>query len=368
MPVSPMAAAALSNSLPSDSWNFSSTPGMLPFPVRQRLADELAAPGRCAALDTYHRSGGFAELRQGVLHGLRQLCGLPDGYEVLLLQGGASMQFFTLPLNMCRPGDSALYLNSGYWSQRAAAAAAGVGIEVTELPLAEGASLPLRLDADDAGYVFYVDNETADGIEFPCCPVQGCDKLVADLSSNFMSRPFSFAGHAAVFAGAQKNLGIAGLTVVILDQSRPWSLPEGMPAILDYSVQAQAGSLYNTPVLMAWHVLKLVLEWLAEQGGVEAMARLNRRKSGLLYDALDASSFYRTSVPSGLRSRVNVTFELHQEKLLPLFLEEAERAGFHGLAGHRHAGGVRAALYNAMPARGVEELVCFMREFERRHG
>ena len=368
MPVSPMAAAAPSSSVVSDSWNFSSTPGILPFPVRQRLADELVGAGPCAALDIYHRSSDFAELRQSVLHDLRRLCGLPDGYQILLLQGGASMQFFTLPLNICRPGDTALYLNSGYWSRRAAAAAASVGIEVTELPQTEAAALPLRLDVEDASYVFYVDNETADGIEFPCCPVQGCDKLVADLSSNFMSRPFSFAGHAAVFAGAQKNLGIAGLTVVILDQSRPWSLPEGMPAILDYSVQMEVGSLYNTPVLMAWHVLKLVLEWLSEQGGVEAMARLNQRKSDLLYDAIDATSFYKAMVPSGLRSRVNVTFELHQENLLPLFLEEAEAAGFHGLAGHRHAGGVRAALYNAMPVRGVEELVSFMREFERRHG
>ena len=263
-----------------DSWNFASTPGMLPHPVRQRLSDEFAAPGHCVPLETYHWDHAFAGLQQELIQLLRQLCDLPGNCEILLLQGGASTQFFALPLNVGGAGKEAVYIETGYWSQKAAAAAASLGLKVSSYQLAEDMSLPLPPGiAAGTEYVFYVDNETADGIEFPCCPVADCDILVSDMSSNFMSRPFSFAGHSAIFAGAQKNLGIAGVTVVLLDNTRRWSVPGNFPEILDYSVQVRQGSLYNTPVLMSWYVMKLVLEWIEEQGGLAAHGGLVTGKS-----------------------------------------------------------------------------------------
>lgn len=353
----------------SSHWNFASTPGMLPPPVRQQLAMEFAADSFCTPLETYHRSKAFAELHESLLAKLRRLCALPEHCRLLLLQGGASMQFFMLPLNICRVGAKALYLGNGYWSGRAAVAATSLGIDVCKHNLGPDPSLPINLAGlGSLRYVFYVDNETADGIEFPCCPVAGRNDLVADMSSNFMTRPFCFDGHAAIFAGAQKNLGIAGLTVVLLDGNRSWSVAENMPQFLDCSVQMKAGSLYNTPVLMSWYVASLVLDWIEAQGGLDEMARRNQAKSQLLYSVLDASSFYQNRVAKTMRSRMNATFCLDDAQLLPSFLAQAEAAGLHGLAGHRHLGGLRAALYNAMPLCGVEALVAFMQEFERRYG
>ena len=353
--------------------NFGPGPAMLPRPVLQRIAEELRAPEGLPVLELHHRDPAFAALAERLESRLRELLALPAACRVLFLQGGASAHFALAPLNFLRGGASADYLHTGYWSGRAFAeaqrlrrarlAASGRGQGFCAIPPRE----EWRLDPE-AAYVFCTANETVEGIEFPSLPEVGAVPLVADMSSNFLSRPVALRG-GLVFAAAQKNLGIPGLSVAIIGEGMlDGSAPPELPSLCDYRLLAEHRSLYNTPATFSWYVAVLMLDWLREQGGLAVIAEKNRRNAELLYATIDASGLYSNEVAADCRSRMNVVFRLVVPELTESFLERAGREGLLGLAGHRSRGGLRASLYNAMPEQGVRALCGFMEEFERRHG
>ncbi|HTL90921.1 MAG TPA: 3-phosphoserine/phosphohydroxythreonine transaminase, partial [Steroidobacteraceae bacterium] len=305
---------------------------------------------------------------------VRELLGVPRNYRVLFLQGGASGQFAAVPLNLARADSTVDYINTGHWSNRAVREAqrytARVNIAADEAA-SRYTSVPapqaLRL-TPDAAYVHYTPNETIGGVEFPYIPETGSVPLVADMSSTLLSRPLEVARFGLIYAGAQKNIGPAGLVVVIVRDELTGHARPGTPAVWDYRAMAQEGSLLNTPATFAWYVAGLVLRWLKAQGGLAAMAAHNRAKAQLLYETIDSSGFYRNPVALDCRSWMNVPFTLADARLDEPFLAGARAAGLVNLAGHRSVGGMRASLYNAMPLAGVEALVAFMRDFSRRHG
>jgi phosphoserine aminotransferase len=305
---------------------------------------------------------------------LRELLAVPADYHVLFLQGGATGQFAAVPLNLARADSTVDYLNTGHWSQKARLEAQRYSARVnvvadeaasryTTVPAPDA----LRL-TPDAAYVHYTPNETIGGVEFPYIPETGSVPLVADMSSTILSRPLEVARFGLIYAGAQKNIGPAGLVVVIVRRDLVGRARAGTPAVWDYQAMAQEGSLLNTPATFAWYVAGLVLRWLKRQGGLAAMAAHNRAKAQLLYDTIDASGFYRNPVDAHCRSWMNVPFTLADARLDEAFLAGARSGGLVNLAGHRSVGGIRASLYNAMPFAGVEALVAFMRDFARRHG
>ena len=356
--------------------NFSAGPSALPAPVVQRIRDDLPDWNGTGAsvVELSHRGGPFMAFASGFEARLRRLLEVPERHRVLFLQGGAQMQFAAVPLNLAgKAGATACYVDTGAWSVRAIAEARRYcEVHVAASSEADGyRSIPPRADWDvapDAAYLHYVDNETIAGVEFPDVPDASGVPLVADMSSNILSRRIDVGRFGVIYAGAQKNLGVSGLTVVIvredlLERSHPLT-----PTVIRYASQAAADSMANTPCTFAWYVASLVLEWIEDQGGVEAVAERNRRKAGRLYGSIDASGLYANRVAVGSRSRMNVSFELADPALDPVFLEEAEREGLAGLKGHRALGGMRASIYNAMPERGVERLVSFLEDFERRHG
>jgi phosphoserine aminotransferase len=305
---------------------------------------------------------------------LRELLAVPADYHVLFLQGGATGQFAAVPLNLARADSTVDFLNTGHWSQKASreaqrytarvnVAADEAASRYTTVPAQEA----LRL-TPDAAYVHYTPNETIGGVEFPYIPETGSVPLVADMSSTILSRPLEVARFGLIYAGAQKNIGPAGLVVVIVRHDLVGKARAGTPAVWDYQAMAQERSLLNTPATFAWYVAGLVLRWLKRQGGLAAMAAHNRAKAQLLYDTIDASGFYRNPVDVHCRSWMNVPFTLADAQLDEPFLAGARAAGLVNLAGHRSVGGMRASLYNAMPFAGVEALVAFMRDFARRHG
>ena len=356
---------------PAAGFDYNSSPGPLPAPVRARLRAALAG-GTDSPLSMYHRGASFTALAERLEEKLRRALEVPAHYHVLFLQGGASAQFAMVPLNLCggRPAD---YLHTGYWSGRALREAEHLGCAArcaatcaTAGPRAIPARATWRLGAD-AAYLYYADNETADGVEFPA-PPQAEVPLVADMSSSLLTRRVDVGRHGLIFAGAQKNLGLPGLTLVLVRPELLRPVPAGIPSLYDYRLHAQHRSLYNTPVTLSWCVAEWMLDWIEEQGGTESMQVENRRKADLVYAALDAGGLYRSGVTRACRSRVNVVFDLGMPGLRSLFLEEAAREGLHGLAGHRSRGGLRAALYNAMPVAGARTLASFLTEFERRHG
>lgn len=352
-------------------WNFSAGPAMLPAPVVARARAELAdcRGTGMSVMEWSHRSAEFVALLQETEARLRAAMGIPDTHRVLFLQGGATLQFSMLAMNLMG-GRSADYLHTGHWGSKAIEEARRVGSVRLATDSAPGRFTRIAPQAEwsldpDAAYLHYTPNETIAGVEFHSVP-DSTVPLVADLSSSILSRPFDVSRHALIYAGAQKNLGPAGLTVVILREDVLATLPKGTPAMLDYRahLKAQDGLLNTPPTFSIW-LLNLVLDWLAAEGGVTVMAQRNAAKAAKLYAYLDGSGFYSNPVDPACRSRMNVPFLVAEPRLEARLLAAAREAGLVNLEGHRSVGGFRASLYNAMPEAGVDALIEFLREFAR---
>ena len=354
-------------------YNFSAGPAVLPAPVLEHVGAELTDLGESgmSIVEISHRGSAFRKIAEKTEADLRRILAIPDDYRVLFMQGGATLQFAAVPLNLTPAGGSSDHLITGEWSRRAAAEAAKFGsVNVA----ADGALSGYRTIPDrdhwsldpHATYVAHATNETINGVEFPAAPDAGDVPLVADMSSTILSRPIAVGDYGLIYFGAQKNLGPAGLTIVIIrDDLIGHARPE-TPTILDYAEMARSGSLLNTPPTFSWYVAGLVLEWIEAEGGLIAMAARNQRKKDLLYAAIDASDLYVNDVEEAYRSWTNVPFRLTDPSLEAAFLGEAEQAGLMNLKGHRSVGGMRASLYNAMPEDGVAALIDFMEDFARR--
>jgi len=356
-------------------YNFCAGPAALPTAVLERAGKELADwHGKgMSIMEMSHRSKEYVGVAEKAEQDLRDLMAIPDNYKVLFMQGGASSQFTMIPMNLLRGGSKADYINTGQWSSKAIkeakrycevnVAASTEGNNFTSAP----AQSELSLSAD-AAYVHYTPNETIGGVEFDYIPDVGDKPLVADYSSSILSEPVDVSKFGLIYAGAQKNIGPAGLCVVIVREDLLGNTIAGTPTMFDYKVAADNGSMYNTPPTYSWYLAGLVFEWLKEQGGVEAMAELNRRKAEKLYGFIDTNDFYANPVAKNNRSRMNVPFTLADAALDKTFLAESEQAGLMNLAGHRSVGGMRASIYNAVPEEGVDALIAFMADFAKRHG
>jgi phosphoserine aminotransferase len=354
--------------------NFSPGPAVLPLEVLEQAQGELLdwKGGGMSVMEISHRSKAFMDVAAEAETDLRDLLVIPANYKVLFLQGGASAQFSLVPMNLGQARSTADYVNTGHWSERAIAEArrycrvliAGdAGGDYTRTPPQSELQF-----SDGAAYVHYTPNETISGVEFQYVPRTRGAPLVADLSSSILSQPLDVSQFGLIYAGAQKNIGPSGLTVVIVrDDLIGHARPE-TPRVFDYRAVADNQSMLNTPPTFAWYMAGLVFKWLKRGGGLPATAERNRIKAEALYAAIDASQLYQNSVAKDARSRMNVTFTLNAPELDAAFLAEAAGAGLQGLKGHRVLGGMRASLYNAMPLSGVEALIAFMREFERSHG
>jgi len=355
-------------------FNFSAGPAALPLPVLEQARDELLDwQGGVSVMEISHRSKAFMAVAERAEADLRELLAIPSIYRVLFMQGGATGQFAAVPLNLSHPGARADYVHTGHWSERAIKEARRfLGVDIAADEAASNyATVPdpssLRLTRG-AAYVHYTPNETIGGVEFPYIPATGDVPLVADMSSTILSRPLDVSRFGLIYAGAQKNIGPSGITVVIVREDLLGRARAGTPSVFDYKAFAEAGSMLNTPPTFGWYFAGLVLQWLKRQGGLAAMAELNRAKAAALYAVIDASDFYANPVARNCRSWMNVPFTLAKPELEKTFLAESAAAGLAHLAGHRSVGGMRASLYNAMPMAGVSALVDFMREFERRYG
>ncbi len=356
-------------------YNFSAGPAVLPEAVLERAASEMSDFGGCgmSVMEMSHRGKEFIKIAEEAEADLRQLMGIPANYKVLFLQGGAMLQFSAIPLKLSAEGAAVDYLNTGYWSERSTTEAKRLA-KVTVVASGESnkyTAIPDRgswqLNAD-AAYFHFCANETIHGVEFHQTPDVGSVPLVCDMSSTILSRPVDVSKYGLIYAGAQKNIGPAGLTVVIvrddlLDRARP-----ATPYLLNYKTLAENGSMANTPPTYAWYIAGLVFKWVKEQGGLKAMAERNQRKSQALYEAIDRSNFYKNPVAPADRSWMNVPFTMADANLEKPFLDEAKKHGLLTLAGHRSVGGMRASLYNAMPEEGVKALTEFMADFARRNG
>ena len=357
-------------------FNFAAGPATLPVEVLEQVREELTdwQHSGASVMEVSHRSKAFMALAQEAEANLRELLAVPANYKVLFLQGGATGQFAAIPMNLARADSSVDYLNTGAWSKKALGEARRFCAQVN-VAADEAASnyttvpQPEALQLSPGGtYLHYTPNETIGGVEFPYIPEVRDRPLIADMSSTVLSRPLEVSRFGLIYAGAQKNLGPAGLTLVIVREDLTGRARPGTPSVWDYRAVAAEGSLLNTPPTFAWYVAALVLRWLKGQGGLAVIGARNRAKAQLLYAAIDASGFYSNPVAENCRSWMNVPFTLAEPELDASFLAEARAAGLTNLEGHRSVGGMRASLYNAMPPAGVEALVSFMREFERRHG
>ena len=356
-------------------YNFSAGPAVLPLSVLEEAQRDLVSlPGvGMSVLEISHRSKAFDEIIQGCETDIRKLAGIPDDYHVLFLQGGASLQFSMVPLNLMPAGGKADYVSTGSWSKKAIKEAQRVGqVNIAASTESENFTRVPRQDElkldPDAAYVHITTNETIHGVEWKYDPDTGGVPLVADASSDIFGRPIDVKKYGLIYAGAQKNLAPAGVALVFIRDDLLARSPQGMHTMLDYNTHAKNKSLYNTPPVFTIYVMRLVMKWLLEQGGLENAEQRNKQKAGLLYDVIDASGFYRGHAHAECRSLMNVTFRLPSEDLEKQFVGEATKAGLDGLKGHRSVGGIRASIYNAFPKDGVEALVVFMKEFERTHG
>lgn len=348
---------------------------MLPLEVLEQVREELVdwRGSGMSVMEVSHRSRDFRAVGAHLEALLRELAGIPNGYQVLFLTGGATAQFAAIPLNLASPDSTADYLDTGVWSRKAIEEARRYcRVQVAADEAASGyttvpAAHAIRLTAG-AAYVHYTPNETIGGVEFPYVPDAGSVPLVADMSSTLLSRPLDVARYGLIYAGAQKNIGPAGLCIVIVREDLLGRARALTPTVLDFQAMAQAQSMPNTPPTFVWYVAELVLRWIKARGGLAAMAERNRAKAEALYAAIDASEFYRNPVARSCRSWMNVPFVLAEPRLEERFASEAAAAGLTNLAGHRSVGGLRASLYNAMPLEGVHALIAFMKEFERRRG
>ncbi len=357
-------------------FNFGAGPAVLPETVLEEAQrDLMALPGvGMSVMEISHRSKTFEEILSGCEADIRRLAGIPPGYRVLFLQGGATLQFSMIPMNLLPPEGRADYIVTGVWSKKAVAEARKVGtIQIAATTEADQfRRIPepgeLRLDAC-AAYVHFTSNNTIYGTEWAREPGVGAVPLVCDASSDIFSRPIDVGKYGLIYAGAQKNLGPSGVTLVILREDLLSRSPKNLPVLLDYNTHAREKSLYNTPPVFGIYIMRLVIRWMLAEGGLETIGRRNAEKAARLYAAIDGSGgYYRPHARTGSRSNMNVTFRLPSEDLEKRFASEAAAAGLDGLKGHRSVGGVRASLYNAFPKAGVESLVSFMGEFQRKNG
>lgn len=356
-------------------YNFSAGPAMLPQAVLEKAQQEILdwQGSGMSIMEMSHRGKEFMSVAEKAETDLRSLMNISDDYSVLFLQGGASSQFAMVPMNLLRSKTKADYINTGAWSKKAIAeakqfcevnvAASSEDKKFTYAPAKDAWQL-----SDDAAYVHYTPNETIGGVEFNWIPETGDTPLVADMSSTILSRQIDVSKYGVIYAGAQKNIGPAGLTIAIVRKDLIGQALKGTPSMFNYQTHADNDSMANTPPTYSWYLAGLVFEWLKEQGGLEAMEKINQRKAQKLYAAIDGSDFYANPVQKDCRSWMNIPFTLANADLDKTFLEEAAKVKLKTLKGHRSVGGMRASIYNAMPETGVDALIDFMSDFEKRHG
>src|SRR5690554_2371177 len=355
-------------------FNFSAGPAVLPEEVLEQAREEMLDwhGSGMSVMEMSHRGQEFVSIAAEAEQDLRDLLEIPDNYKVLCLQAGATGQFAAIPMNLLRGKGSADYVNAGSWSKKAISEAKKY-CKVNVVASGEASnfmSIPPQSEwqlSDDAAYVHYTPNETISGVEFHWVPEVEAP-LVADMSSTILSRPIDVSKFGLIYAGAQKNIGPAGLTLVIVREDLIGDALPQTPAVWDYKVQADADSMSNTPPTFGWYLAGLVFKWLKKRGGLQAMAELNKRKADKLYAAIDGSDFYSNPVDPAARSWMNIPFLLADSSLEKAFLEEAKEYGLMTLAGHRSVGGMRASIYNAMPEEGVDRLIEFMQDFAARRG
>lgn len=351
-------------------YNFSAGPATLPLEVLKKAGKDIVnfQSTGMGLVEISHRSKEFMAVASDAESLLRELLEIPENYKVLFLQGGASSQFFMVPMNLLGDGKKATYLNTGTWAKKSIKEAQLFGdidvpyssedVSFNRVPKDDEYQV-----ADDSEYLYYVSNNTIYGTQFPSAPMS--DKmLVCDMSSDILSRPIEVSKYGVIFAGAQKNLGPAGVTVVIVREDLLGSTPAGTPTMLSYKTHADKDSMFNTPPCFSVYLLGEVLKWLKNIGGVAAVEKINKEKAQLLYDAIDSGAYYKGHAEKGSRSLMNVSFNLPTPELEAKFIEEAGKIGLSGLKGHRSIGGCRASIYNAFPKEGVVKLVAFMKEFE----
>lgn len=355
-------------------FNFSPGPAVLPLEVLEQARDELIdwRGTGTSVMEMSHRGKAFVSIAEQAEADLRELLAIPANYKVLFLQGGATAQFAAVPLNLSKPDSVIDFVNTGAWSKKAIGeaksyatvnVAADAGEPYTSIP-----PVANWKRSDKAAYLHYTPNETIGGVEFHFVPDVGATPVVADMSSTILSRPIDVAKFGLIYAGAQKNIGPAGLTLVIVRDDLLGQARKGTPSFIDFTAMAKDGSMLNTPPTFAWYLSGLVFQWLKRNGGLQAMGERNRLKAQTLYDAIDSSSFYKNPVAKDARSWMNVPFTLARPELDKTFAAEAKAAGLVTLEGHRSVGGMRASIYNAMPLEGVQALVGFMKEFAGRNG
>ncbi|KGD64018.1 3-phosphoserine/phosphohydroxythreonine aminotransferase [Alcanivorax nanhaiticus] len=358
----------------SRAYNFCAGPAALPTAVLEQAQQEmLDYQGMgLSIMEMSHRDKVFVDIAEKAEQDLRDLMGISDDYAVLFLQGGASTQFAMVPMNLLGAGETADYINTGQWSKKAIKEAARYG-NINVAASSEDTNFTTvppqdtwQLSANPA-YVHYCPNETIGGLEYSFIPEVGDTTLVADMSSTILSRPVDVNRFGLIYAGAQKNIGPAGLTLVIVRKDLLGKAGANVPAMLNYQTHADNGSMYNTPPTYAWYLAGLVFEWLKKQGGVANMAEINQRKAEKLYGFIDGSDFYSNPVEVISRSQMNVPFVLGDDRLDKPFLAEADAAGLLNLKGHRSVGGMRASIYNAVPEAAVDALIAFMADFEKRN-
>ena len=356
------------------AFNFCAGPAALPEAVLKQAQEEiLDYQGHgLSVMEMSHRSAEMVAIAETAEQDLRELLEIPNNYKVLFLQGGASTQFSAVPLNLLADKTTADYVNTGQWSKKAIkeakrfcqvnVVASDEDNNFTAVPAFDSWNL-----SDDAAYLHYTPNETIGGVEFDFIP-QVTAPLVADMSSTILSRPVDVSQFGVIYAGAQKNIGPAGITVVIVREDLMGKAAATIPTMLDYQTQADNGSMYNTPPTYAWYLAGLVFKWLKQQGGLAKMAEINEAKASKLYGFIDESDFYSNPVAVNNRSWMNVPFVLADDSLDKTFLKEADEAGLLNLKGHRSVGGMRASIYNAVPMEAVDALINFMTEFEKNRG
>ncbi len=355
-------------------YNFSAGPAVLPTEVLAQARDEMVnwhASGM-SVMEMSHRGKEFMGIAAETEADLRELLAVPDNYKVLFLQGGAHSQFTMVPMNLLRGKQAADYVNTGLWSEKAIiearrycevnVAASSADRNFTYAPPQSAWNLN-----PEAAYVHYTSNETIGGVEIFSTPETGNVPLVADMSSHILSRPIDVSSYGVIYAGAQKNIGPAGLTIALVREDLIGETIPGTPTMFDYKIHADNGSMYNTPPTYAIYIAGLVFKWLKAKGGVAEMEKINIRKSSLIYDCIDASDFYSNPIVQENRSRMNIPFTLRDNALDAAFLKQAQENGLLQLKGHKLIGGMRASVYNAMPLEGVQTLVEFMQHFERVH-
>lgn len=354
-------------------YNFNPGPAALPLEVLEEVRkDLLNYKGEgISVLEMSHRSKTFDGIIKDAERLMKEVMGIPDGYKVLFFQGGATLQFAAVPLNLIGEGEFADYVNTGSWSKKAIAEAKKLGKQVNVIASSEDENfsyIPNNFKVTPgAAYLHITSNNTIAGTQFQTFPDTGDVPLVCDMSSDINCRKVDVSKFALIYAGAQKNMGPSGVTIVIIREDLLEKSPDNIPTMTSYKIIGGKDSLYNTPPTFAIYIVKLVLEWMIRQGGLDSIEKINRKKADLLYQAIDGSDFYRGTVRPDSRSMMNVTFRLPNEDLEAKFVAEALQNGMLGLKGHRSVGGIRASIYNAVPLEAVEKLVAFMEEFEKKN-